>query len=696
MARIIGRNETTRAIKTIVTMSAALLLASSLAACSGESEQAARQSSAGETAAVVVASDKQVSDKVPGDAVSIGNEASGAMATSHSSNPDRKAYFGDLHVHTAYSSDAFAFGTLATPYDAYRFAKGEAIKHPAGFDMQLDRPLDFYAVTDHASLLGLTREAANTATELSKYPVMKQIHNLNAPENMGLESIPARIQAFRPFLHKLRAALASGDLPQGAVHGVIRTAWEDEVKAADQHYQPGAFTTFAAYEFTTSKSPGSLHRNVIFRSTENIPDLPFSVLTSRNPEDLWTWMDERREEGTEILAIPHNSNQSNGQMFELATWAGDPMDAEYSAKRSRNEPLVEITQAKGTSETHPLLSTRDEWADFEISPFSGGTAKLLPSKAEGSYVREALKNGLTLEAQGLGNPFKYGFIGSSDTHTGAGSYDETNFFSKVGLMDSTPVLRGSVPLGKTDTIESGTRVESVSSTIYEDAEGREYNSGKFPTWGASGLVGVWAEENTREAIYDALRRQETFATSGPRISLRFFAGAGLTADMLETADGISRAYANGMSMGGDLIGTEGAPAFLVWAVKDMHSAPLQRLQIIKGWLEDGETHEEVFDVACSDGLAVNPQTHRCPDNGARVDAGTCAFSSDVGAAELKTLWRDPGFNAQQRAFYYVRVLENPTCRWSTWDALRAGIEPRDDLPRTIQERSWSSPIWIIP
>lgn len=666
-----GRNKTTKAIKTIGKMSAALVVASSLASCSDESDPTPIHQPDKETAAVPVSTDVA---------------ASGATF-----NPDRNAYFGDLHVHTEYSSDAYAFGTLATPYDAYRFAKGEAIKHPAGFDMQLKRPLDFYAVTDHASLLGLTREAANTSTEFSKYPVMKQIHNLNAAGNLGMDSIPARVKAFRPFLGQLRAAMTSGDVPLSAVQDVVRTAWDDEVEAADEHYQPGAFTTFAAYEFTTSKRPGSLHRNVIFRSTENIPDLPYSVLNSRNPEDLWTWMDERREEDIEILAIPHNSNMSNGQMFELASWAGDPMDAQYSAKRSRNEPLVEITQIKGTSETHPLLSTRDEWADFEISPFSGGTAKLLPSKAAGSYVRDALKNGLGLEAQGLGNPFKYGFIGSSDTHTGAGSYDESNFYSKAGLLDSTPTLRGSVPLGEGDPRASGSETR-----IYEDAEGRQYNSGKLPTWGASGLAGVWAPENTREAIYDAFRRKETFATSGPRMQMRFFAGTGLTADMLETADGISRAYAGGIAMGGDLTATEGAPAFLAWAIKDVDSAPLQRLQIIKGWVEDdGETSEKVFDVACSDGLTVNPQTHRCPDNGARVDAQTCAVSMDVGAVELKTLWRDPEFDAQQRAFYYVRVLENPSCRWSTWDALRAGVEPRTDLARTIQERAWSSPIWYL-
>jgi hypothetical protein len=675
--KAMGQDKLAAAVKTIGKISAALVVAASLASCADKSDQAATQQPADKTAAMP--------------------DSSGAAAGGVTLNHERRTYFGDLHVHTAYSSDAYAFGTLATPYDAYRFAKGEAIKHPAGFDMQLDRPLDFYAVTDHASLLGLSREASNTATAFSKYPLMKQIHNLNAPENLGLDSLPMRINAFRPFLGQLGTAMASGDIPQSAVHEVIRTAWDDEVEAADAHYQPGAFTTFAAYEFTTSRRPGSLHRNVIFRSTENIPDVPFSVLNSPNPEDLWAWMDARRDEGVEILAIPHNSNGSNGQMFKLATWAGDPMDTDYSAQRTRNEPLVEITQAKGTSETHPLLSTRDEWAGFEIAPFSGGTARLLQSKVEGSYVREALRNGLDLQAQGAGNPFKFGFIGSSDTHTAAGSYDESNFFSKVGLLDSTPTLRGSVPLTKADTLESGTRFASVGTRIYKDAQGREYNDGKFPSWGASGLVGVWAEQNTREAIYDALRRKETFATSGPRIPVRFFAGADLSADMLETADGISRAYANGFAMGSDLVAQKGTPAFLVWAIKDAHSAPLQRLQIIKGWLEeDGETNEKVFDVACSDDLAVDPLTHRCPDNGARVDAASCAISSDVGAVELKTLWRDPEFDPQQRAFYYVRVLENPTCRWSTWDALRAGVEPRNDLPRIIQERSWSSPIWYTP
>lgn len=615
----------------------------------------------------------------------------GAAAGARVSNPDRNAYFGDLHVHTTYSFDAFAFGTLATPYDAYRYAKGEAVRHPGGFDVKLDRPLDFYAVTDHAMFLGVAKEAADTSTDMSKAEISKPLHNLNAPDNMGPESIPGRVKAFRPFMRKLAAAVQAGEIDQKMVQGIMRTAWADEVRAADEHYEPGKFTTFAAYEFTTSRNQGSLHRNVIFRSTDNIPVFPFSRLESPNPEKLWDWMDEKRAEGIEILAIPHNSNGSNGQMFELTDWGGNPMDEAYVVRRARNEPLVEITQVKGTSDTHPALSTRDEWADFEIMAFKGGT--LEPSKPEGSYVRDALKRGLALETSGVGNPYKLGVIGSSDTHTGAGSYDETNFFSKIGVLDASPELRGSIPRPK----EGAITLQSSESGIYEDADGRVFNTGKPPTWGASGLAAVWAEENTRESIYDAFRRKETFATSGPRMRIRFFAGYDLVPDMLETPGGISRAYASGVAMGSDLVASgNDAPAFMVWAMRDARSAPLQRVQIIKGWMEGAEVHEEVFDIACSDGLEINSATNRCPDNGAKVNLSDCSFSSDVGATELKTFWRDPDFDANQSAFYYVRVLENPTCRWSTWDAVRAGVEPREDLKKTIQERAWSSPIWVEP
>jgi hypothetical protein len=608
---------------------------------------------------------------------------------------ERNAYFGDLHVHTTYSMDAFQFGTLATPDDAYRYAQGEAIKHPGGFDMQLDRPLDFYAVTDHGFYLGVVRAGADTTTEISNYPAMKSIHNLNASENLTLESIPTR--NFRAFIGGFRKAMASSEPLTAEVEDIMRNTWADEVAAADRHYEPGKFTTFAAYEFSTTKEDGgSLHRNVIFRGTENMPVVPFNRLMSLDPEDLWNWMDDLREEGVESLAIPHNSNKSNGQMFELATWAGDPMTLDHNQKRMRNEPLVEITQVKGTSETHPALSLNDEWAGFEIDPFVAGGGRLRNAKPAGGYVRDAMKNGLVLEAEGLGNPFRYGFIGSSDTHTGAGSYDESNFFSKVGLLDSTPFLRGSIPVSD-ENLQTLQLTDADDSAFYVASDGRRYLQRNTSVYGASGLAGVWAQENTRESIYDAFRRKETFATSGPRMRVRFFAGYDFDPAMLEVTDGMSRAYTRGVSMGGDLMAKPGdAPAFIVWAARDAQSAPLQRVQIIKGWLADGKSHEQIFDVACSDGLAVDPTTHRCPDNGAKVNISDCAISADRGAVELKTLWQDPEFDAQQEAFYYARVLENPTCRWSTWDALRAGVAPREDLGLVIQERAWSSPIWVSP
>ncbi|MGK0221146.1 MAG: hypothetical protein ACI9ON_000380 [Limisphaerales bacterium] len=608
---------------------------------------------------------------------------------------ERYAYFGDLHVHTTYSMDAFNFGTLATPDDAYRYAQGEAIKHPGGFNMQLDRPLDFYAVTDHGFYLGVVRAGADTTSEISNYPAMQRIHNLNAPENLTLESIPTR--NFRAFIGAFRKDMANSDLLKAEVQRIMSNTWADEVRAADQHYEPGKFTTFAAYEFSTTRQDGgSMHRNVIFRGTKELPAVPFNRLMSLDPEDLWNWMDGLREEGVESLAIPHNSNKSNGQMFALATWAGDPMTLEHVETRMRNEPLVEITQVKGTSETHPALSMNDEWAGFEIDPYVAGGGSLRIAEPAGGYVRDAMKNGLLLEAEGLGNPFQYGFIGSSDTHTGAGSYDESNYFAKVGLLDSTAALRGSVPISD-DDVETLGLSDADESSFYVASDGRRYLHRSSSVYGASGLAAVWAEENTRESIYDAFRRKETFATSGPRIQVRFFAGHDLDGTMLETADGMFRAAGRGVSMGGDLMTNLGdVPSFIVWATRDAQSAPLQRVQIIKGWLDGGETHEQVFDVACSDGLAVDPKTHRCPDNGAKVNLADCAVSADRGAVELKTLWQDPEFDEKQKAFYYARVLENPTCRWSTWDALRAGVAPRDNLDLVLQERAWSSPIWVRP
>lgn len=504
------------------------------------------------------------------------HEGEGARPGAISDPALRQAFFGDLHVHTGYSFDAYAFGTLATPDDAYRFAKGEAIKHPAGFDVKLSRPLDFFGVTDHAIYLGVVRELADTDTQLSKSEFAEPYHSLNAPENMGPETFIRRWTTFRDFLEKMSAAIDSGDLSGEFVDKIMTSAWADTIRTADAHNESGEFTSFVGYEFTTNRSTGTLHRNVIFRGSENLPAFPFSRIDSQNPEDLWAWMDEQRSNGVELLAIPHNSNGSDGQAFELTNWTGEPIDRAYAEQRLRNEPLVEITQVKGTSETHPALSLNDEWADFEISAFVGPVVE--PSRPQGSYVRDAFKRGLTLDDGGVGNPYQYGVIGSSDTHTAAGSYEEKSFFSKVGLLDSNGVLRGSLPMPP----EYASDYETYYPH-YKDAKGRVFVVGKYPTWGASGLAGVWADENTREAIFDAFRRKETFATSGPRIPIRLFAGYELPEGLGNVQDGISIAYGQGVAMGGELLAEEGkSPSFFVWAIRDSETAPLQRLQVIKG------------------------------------------------------------------------------------------------------------------
>lgn len=578
-------------------------------------------------------------------------------------NTERNAYFGDLHVHTMYSFDAFIFGTTSSPDDAYEFAKGGTIIHPAGFDMSLDTPLDFYGVTDHAFYLGVLRQMADPSTEISKHPAAAGMSTLGGSDDRG-----AKFTAILQFMRSGRGLEINDPV-------IRKDAWDDIVASANRHNDPGNFTAFVAYEYTASGADrGNLHRNVIFRD-DIAPELPFSRLDSSNPEDLWAWMDNNRANGIESLAIPHNSNGSNGSMFMLTDNAGRPIDDAYANLRMRNEPLVEITQVKGTSDTHPALSPNDEWADFEIMPFRIATS--LYSEPNGSYVRQAYLNGLKMQAEGGFNPYKLGVIGSSDTHNASYAGDEDDYWSKVGLRDANGVLRGSVPLSE------------------PRANGELYADTYFNTWGAAGLAGVWAEENTRAAIYDAFRRKETFGTSGTRMKVRFFAGNDLPE--LDDEDLIGKAYGGGVPMGGDLIANAaGIPSFIAWVAKDPNSASLQRLQIIKGWVEDGEAQEQVFDVACSDGGSVDPTSHRCPDNGAQVNLLDCSISEGLGAAELKARWQDPSYDPDQHAIYYVRALENPTCRWSTWDAIRAGVAPRPDLPATIQERIWSSPIWVTP
>lgn len=583
-------------------------------------------------------------------------------------NPLRNAYFGDLHIHTTNSSDAYNVGVRATPDDAYRYAKGETVTHPLGYPMRLrGGALDFYGVTDHAENMGLGAAYVDPESLLSKHPLVIQRHTGTPKERQVAQM-----------------ALASPNLigkpvPGLDVEPVISAAWQENIEAAERHNLPGEFTAFIGYEYSSQPGGANLHRNVIFEGSE-VPAMPFGA-GNGNPEALWRWMDTQRGNGIEALAIPHNANWSRGLMFERSNIAGEPIDTAYADLRARNEPLVEITQVKGTSETHPTLSSTDEWADFEIWRKSSfvitmdGNITRSEGATSGAYARDALRTGLELEQSIGNNPYQFGFIGSTDGHNAASPIEEDQYFAKLGVSDGSPEARGSVPAKNPK--------QPVNPALVD--------------FSASGLAGVWAEENTRASIFAALRRKETFATTGPRIKLRFFAGYNYSKELIETHDAIAEAYADGVPMGGDLAAMgDTVPQFLIWALRDPRESWLQRAQIVKGWMEGGESHERVFDVACSDGLTPDPETHRCPDNGATVDITDCSTTLDKGATELKAVWQDPTFNTSQRAFYYVRVLQNPTCRWTAWDALRAGIAPREDVAATLQERAWSSPIWYEP
>ena len=631
-------------------------------------------------------------------------------------NIDRNPYYGDLHVHTKYSFDAYVFGVTASPDDAYRYAKGEGIMHPLGYEMKLKKPLDFYSVTDHGFYMGMIQAYADTSTDISQNEFAKPFHNLNRLDNLTVESAGERTDIFSSVLgatiilpypdwhpkllwayikRNTQLALQSFD------YQIHKSAWSDVARSANEHNDPGHFTTFIGYEFTTSTDieGGNLHRNIIFNSS--IASIrPWTRIDSINPEDLWTWQDKLRAKGVDTISIPHNSNGSNGQMFEMESFKGNALDVQYAKQRMLNEPIVEITQVKGTSETHPLLSPDDDWADFEIMDTRVGSIPPTYSKPSGSYVREAYLNGLTLEFTRQGNPYKFGLIGSSDTHTGGGSFDESNYWSKVGLLDGDAENRGSVPLTEenVDRLEEYMRAFNQPISTISLEQGEYANTG-FTQWGASGLAAVWAEENTRESIFNAFRRKETFATTGSRIAVRFFAGYDLFNIDLNSESLVSEAYEKGVTMGSDIFNRDDkVPEFIVWAQRDKDGAPLQRVQIIKGWIDvnSGRPKEKIFDVICSDGLKPDKKTKMCPDNGAKVNINDCSISKNIGSSELKAKWIDPEFDSTNKSFYYVRVLENPTCRWSTWDALKRGFKPREDLHKTIQERAWSSPIWYIP
>jgi len=576
--------------------------------------------------------------------------------------PTKVALFGDLHIHTENSFDAYIFGTRATPDDAYAFARGATIDNGAGTPITLSGPpLDFYAVTDHGEYLGVVKDMRRRGSDLSKTDTAKSIFGLFAQDR-------------RESFLRVGATVVSGEPIEDIYDRTfMQSVWSDTVAAADRHNAPGTFTTFAGYEYTamvqiTEMGAANLHRNVIFK--DSAPDQLFTTLNSPNPEELWDWMDAQRAEGRDLLAIPHNSNASNGMMFAVTQTDGSPIGAAYVEQRLRNEPLVEITQVKGTSETHPQFAPNDEWASFEQYRNLIGSNE--PSTVvPGSFVRNALSLGLGMDADGLGNPYEIGVIGSSDSHLGAPSLSEQEHFGKFP-HDMNNDMRRSVPTdpktGWTD--ETETQEDLISA----------------PQYGASGLAGVWAEANTREDIFNALRARETFATSGPRIRVRLFMGDYSVTD-LTAPDLLERAYASGVPMGTK---TDAPGTLMALGYADPQGEPLERMQII-ALREDGS--EMIYDIACADGAPINPDTHRCTLPDGDVDLSTCT-SSGAGAGELSALWDDPDSRDGERAAYYLRVLERPKCRWSTWDAVRAGTSPSPKMVATIQDRAWSSAIWV--
>ncbi|MBV7256619.1 DUF3604 domain-containing protein [Pacificimonas sp. WHA3] len=595
--------------------------------------------------------------------------ARSAAAFAVETNPDRNAYFGDLHVHTRASFDAYIFNIRATADDAYRFAKGQPLKHPAGYEVSAPA-LDFYAVTDHGEYLGVVPAMDGTDSPLAKTALARQIFGADALDP-------------RAAFTRIGLSAVTGQ-PIAEIYDLdhIASVWRRHVEAADRHYEPGRFTTFAGYEYTAMRpinpiagTAANLHRNVIFEDAAAAQ--PFSASNSPNPEDLWDWMDGERSAGRDVLAIPHNSNISGGQMFARESYHGEAFTDAYAEQRGINEPLVEIAQVKGTSETHPQLSPNDEWASFEM--YEAYINSNVKSDIPGGFVREAYRNGLAKASEGKPNPFRFGIIGSSDVHMGGGAQREDRFWGKFGTRDATPALRGSVPPG--------------AAKSWGDMSGSDQAISGIQL-GAAGLAGVWATANTREAIFAAMRRKETFGTSGPRIRVRMFAGYDFPNGLLSRTDAVAQADRLGVAMGGRLAAKDAPPMIAAWAMRDPGTVPLQRLQVIKVSAVGGVSSEQVYDVACADGMAPDAATHRCADNGARVDVTSCETIEGKGAGELKAMWRDPDYKPGEQAAYYVRALENPKCRWSTWDAVRNGTPPRPDVPATVQDRAWTSPVWV--
>jgi hypothetical protein len=579
-------------------------------------------------------------------------------------NPDRDAYFGETHVHTSWSLDAWLLGNRVTgPADAYKYFKGQTIKHPAGYDIKIDTPLDWAGVTDHSEYVGVIKYANDPSSPVSKLPAAQ-------PLKINPDKPPSE-EGIRIFNYAAKVLFGGPPVKSLMDPKVAGTVWDETIAAAQAANEPGKFTAFCSYEWTSMPNNMNMHRNVFFKDCRHVPKAPFSALDSPYPEDLWNWMDSERKKGNELLAISHNANISDGRMYPTEVdLQGRPIDAAWAESRDRNERLIEIHQIKGTSETHPLLSPNDEFASYEIMQFLIGDPPGRTPHLVGSFARQALKDGLAMQGAKGFNPYKFGFGAAADSHNTAVAYRQDNWFGAHALTDATPEIRMS------GQISAGMDPRALSP---------------------AGLTGVWAEENTRAALFEGMQRKETFAVSGPQIKVRLFGGWEYTPALLNDTAWVKAAYAKGVPMGGDLPASKAkAPSFVVWAVKDPTSGNLDRIQIVKGWSKSGQSFEKVFDVVWAGERKADKWTGIVPPIGTTVDVENATYTNTIGAVELKTVWTDPEFDPAVDAFYYARVLEIPTPRWTTIQAKQLGIAPPDMVPPSIQERAWTSPIWYTP
>ena len=590
------------------------------------------------------------------------------------SYPDN-VYYGDTHLHTSYSTDAGFFGNRIGPDVAYRYAKGEVVTSSTGVKSKLLRPYDFLVVADHAENLGLAPLIFEDDPMVMKHKWGKKVYELVKAGKLG--------DAYALWGEQVtKSEDPFADTPE-----MMESMWKRVQEAAEKHNQPGKFTAFIGYEWTSTPSGSNMHRNVIFRDdmSKTSQILPMSVYDSEDPEDLWQWLEDYREKtGGQVLAIAHNGNVSNGLMFDdVGFKSKKSLDRDYAERRMKAEPLYEVTQMKGDGEAHPELSPNDEFADFETWDKGSFQAAKEEGMIEKEYAREALKRGLQYEQKLGANPFKFGLIGSTDSHTTLSSATEDNFYGKVSVAEPS---------------KDKHRFDEMVTGYLPDPKGRDYALYTRHT-SASGLAAIWAHENTREALFDSMVRKEVFATTGTRLKVRVFAGWDFNKVDLNRHDFARYGYDHGVPMGADLIAGKAktAPKFLIRAMRDPDWANLDRIQIIKGWTDaKGDAHERVYDVAVSGDRKIADDGRARQPVGNTVSEKNATFDNSIGAPLLSGYWEDPDFDASQRAFYYVRVLEIPTPRWTTYDAKYFKVKRPTDVPVSIQERAYTSPIWYTP